>query len=106
MLASDRPPRTPPFTIPAFPFDRRWAVIRRQRAQICKLPARVEQVVDLGDLRFKKVGWERRLADQSHSFGSEVFLDEGELGVEFGGFEECMGVRDDRVWWWFVGMRR
>ena len=37
--------------------------------------------------------------DPTHSFGSEVLLDEGELGVEFREFEECMGVRVDRGWW-------
>ena len=74
-------------------------VIRRQRAQALKLPARVEQVIDLGDLRCEKVGWERRLVDPTHVFGGEVLLDDGELGVEFGKFEECVGVRDDRFWW-------
>ena len=102
--ASNRLRRTPPVGHPGFFFARRWAVIRRQRAQILKLPARIEQVVELDDLRFKKVGWERRVADPNYYFGGEVFLDEGELGVEFGGFEECAGIGDDRVWLSFVGM--
>ena len=104
--ASNRPFRMPPVGSPGFFFDRRWAVIRRQNAQIFKLPARVEQAVELGDLRFKKVGWERRVADPNEFFGGKVLLDEGELGVEFGEFEKRMGVRDDRVWLSFVEMMR